>query len=115
MTVDQVNGLIRLEDILQDVRNALTGQVMPVTREGSRYADGLKTGHDADHITIGVNNVWGGRTTKYGYAGCISSNERIGYHSGSVDFITGVLDSGCPVYAYRRDDGGIVRLYRLEG
>ena len=115
MMVDQVEGLITLEAVLLNAQNALTGKVMPITRQGARYDDGKETGHDADYITLSVSNVWGGKTTSSGYPGHISSYERIGYHPGSVDFITGVLDSGCPVYVYRAEDDGKLHLYRLEG
>ena len=115
MMVDQVEGLITLEAVLLNTQNALTGKVMPITREGARYTDGKEQGRCADYITIAINNVWGGYDTRSGYPGSISSYECIGRHSGSVDFITGVLDSGCPVYVYRAEDDGKLHLYRLEG
>lgn len=66
-------------------------------RDGQHYARGIKAGREHNGVTVADNNVWGGQTRD---GGCTSSYEKIGYHAGSVDFILGVLDSGCPVRAY---------------
>lgn len=62
------------------------------------YSRGRADGPTFLEVTIAVNNVWGADCRD---GGTLSSYERIGYHAGSVDFIRGVLDSGCPVRVYR--------------
>jgi hypothetical protein len=96
----------------------MTGTFMPVPpieRENANFKRGEDLGDEADYVTISVNNVWGGRTTHaLGYTGHISSYERIGYHSGSNDFIAGVLRSGCPVFVYHADAEDRIGLFRLH-
>lgn len=66
------------------------------------YFRGIKKGKTSAYVNVAVNNVWSDN--------CISSYEKIGFHTGSADFISGVLDSGCPVYVHR--DDGQYRLVR---
>ena len=61
------------------------------------YDRGSTDGANMTVCTIAINNVWGG-WTKTG--GSVASYEKIGYHAGSLDFIRGVFDSGCPVRKY---------------
>ena len=62
------------------------------------YRKGREDGPTFMVVSIAANNVWGASCRD---GGNLSSYERIGYHAGSVDFIKGVLDSGCPVRVYR--------------
>ena len=73
--------------------------------DSDHFARGVATAFKMEYITIAVNNVWGGRSKD---SGSVSSYEKIGYHSGSTDFIRGVLYAGCPVKVYRYGDGGLV-------
>ena len=58
---------------------------------------GISEGGKMTVCTIAINNVWGGRTKDGGH---VSSYEKLGYHSGSLEFIRGVLASGCRVVKY---------------
>lgn len=91
---------MRLADIVTDGT---------VDTESARYAQGIKTGEDCAYVTIAHNNVWSASTRE---GGLMTSSEKIGYHAGSVNFIGGVIDSGCKVYVYRRGDARMHRLYR---
>ena len=62
------------------------------------YHKGLVEGPTFQAVTIATNNVWGA-DCKNGSS--LSSYEKIGYHAGSVSYIKGILDSGCPVRVYR--------------
>lgn len=95
-----------LDDVLKGARGALSGKVMVPEGNAARYADGVDTGNDSVSVSIGINNVWGANTKD---GGCVSSYERIGYHSGSVDFIDGVLSTGCPVVVHRVVNGDLHR------
>jgi len=70
------------------------------------YQRGLQDGPTFRSVTIAVNNVWGASCRD---GGNLSSYEKVGYHAGSVDFIKGILDSGCPVRVYRDGWVGLER------
>jgi hypothetical protein len=117
---NEVVGVVSLEWVLKRATNVLTGTFMQVPPlhcdDNSNFKRGEELG-GADYVTISVNNVWGGCTTSMVFDDCvghISSCERIGYHSGSADFMAGVLRSGCPVFVYHAGDDNIIRLYRLH-
>jgi len=96
---------ITLYKVLEATRHCLTGLVMTVEGIEERRADGIKTGNKFDYVSISVNNVWS--ASKPGSQCC--SCEKIGYHRGSVDFILGVLSTGCTVYVYREVDGEVTK------
>ncbi len=106
MTIMQT---ITLSEVIGDVRHALTGTIMSSGDDVDRFNDGVVVGNNAERVTIAINNVWGARNKDNSNT---PSYEKIGYHSGSVDFITGVLKSGCPVIAYRAD-GAHVSKFRV--
>ena len=77
------------------------------TRDPQHHFDrGREMAGRMEYVTIAVNNVWGGRSKD---RGSVSSYEKIGYHSGSVDFIVGVVSTGCPVYVYRDGPNGLTK------
>lgn len=84
----------------------------PTHDADTHFERGVKTGESMEYVAIAVNNVWGGRS-KDG-AG-VSSYEKIGYHAGSVDFIKGVLSTGCPVRVYRYRYGGRMEFELVKG
>ncbi len=90
---------ITLSEVLGATQHCLTGQIMTVEGNKERRADGIETGNCSDYVSIGTNNVWGALGKDDSRT---SSVERIGYHTGSVDFIIGVLSTDCPVYVYRQ-------------
>ena len=77
----------------------------------ANFARGVDVADEMESVTIAVNNVWGG-TSKNG--GSVTSYEKIGYHAGSIDFIKGVLSTGCPVKVFRCGGDGI-STFELEG
>ena len=89
-------GTITLNDVV-----ARVGKGFPTSpgMGDERYNEGLN--NNFDYFTIAINNVWGARANDNG---SVSSYEKIGYHAGSIDFVRGILDSGCPAYCYC-DDG----------
>jgi len=96
---------ITLNEVLGATQHWLTGQIMMAEGDKKRCADGITTGNRFDYVNISVNNVWSASKR-----GCqCSSYEKIGYHRGSVDFITGVLSTDCPVYVYREVNGEITK------
>ena len=97
---------ITLIKVLRATQHCLTGLVMTVEGNKERREDGINIGLCSDYVSIGINNVWGA-SGKDGSR--TSSYERIGYHTGSVDFIGGVLSTGCPVYVYREVDGKMTK------
>jgi hypothetical protein len=98
---------ITLSQVLSDTQHELTGLTMASEGNRERFNDGLTTGANADSVSIAVNNVWGARNKDGSHTG---SYEKIGYHSGSVDFIAGVIESGCPVVVYRSIEGELQKL-----
>jgi len=70
------------------------------------FERGVKTGNEAESVSIAVNNVWGARMKNGGHC---SSYEKIGYHAGSVSFLLGIVSTHCPVHVYRNEYSG----YRL--
>lgn len=104
---------ITLEEVLRVERDVLTGQVMPVVRRSclnEHYERGVDYGRKMEYITIALNNVWSGRSKE---CASVTSYEKIGYHTGSVDFVIGLLSTDCPIYVYRNGDGGELEKYRL--
>jgi hypothetical protein len=99
-TNHEVVGVVALETIVSRVRPVLTGMDRTVYPGSNNWKRGIMRGDEMVYITIAGNNVWGGETHS---GGCVSSYEKIGYHSGSVDFIAGAIASDCPVYAYCED------------
>ena len=89
-----INGVVSLENVVERVCVKYAYGVNP-----SRYAEGVKSAGEFDCIKIALNNTWAGEA---GNSVCYSY-EKVGYHNGSVDFIRGALDAGCPVYAYYAD------------
>ena len=71
----------------------------------SDFERGEKTGRDMVQVSIAVNNVWGGRSRS---GGSVSSYEKLGYHTGSLEFIRGVFSVGCRVVKYSWVGGKIV-------
>ena len=79
--------------------------------ENTSFTRGVEAGESMEYVAIAVNNVWGGRAKD---GGCVSSYEKIGYHTGSTDFIRGVLSTGCPVKVYRYGDTGLVEFELVD-
>ena len=71
----------------------------------SHFDRGFEAGKEHEEISIALNNTWGGRTKSGGHT---SSYEKIGYHAGSVEFLDGVLASGCPVKKYAKMNGKLI-------
>lgn len=71
------------------------------------YDRGYMTGKKHAVITIALNDTWGGTTRDGGHT---TSYEKIGYHAGSVDFLDGVLASGCPVIRMVDRGGELARV-----
>lgn len=67
----------------------------------SHYERGQRTASECVYITISVNNVWGGRTKD---GGALYSYEKIGYHSGSVEFLRGAYEAKAEIRVYRTED-----------
>ena len=65
------------------------------------YARGVSIAGEMGFVTLSASNCWGGRSKD---GGSVSAYECIGYHTGADRMLLGVLESGCPVYAYG-DDG----------
>ena len=83
VTIKQVADRISVENRYFANRNGQAG-----------YDRGLKDAGEMDYVTISLNNVWGGRAG----GGSVQSYERIGYHSGSVDWLLAMVTEQCPVY-----------------
>lgn len=76
-------------------------------RNPAGRARGLETGKGLKYATIALNGVWGG-VSKSG--GSVSSYEKIGYHAGTIDFLLGLFDSGCPIFVYVKRGGKLQKL-----
>ena len=92
---------ITLLEVVTATHHVLTGLRMEVEGNAQRFADGARIGNESKYVTIGTNNVWGASGKN---DSSTVSYERIGYHSGSVDFIAGVLSTDCPVIVYRGNE-----------
>ena len=72
---------------------------------GGHFERGQKTGAEMEYVSIAVNNVWGGLTKSGGH---VASYEKLGYHTGSLEFIRGVFAVGCRVVKYSWQEGKVV-------
>ena len=63
-----------------------------------KYADGLKTGKNAETVYVAINNVWSARMKD---GSSLQSYEKLGYHGRTSDFWRGILESGCSIVVYR--------------
>lgn len=73
---------------------------------------GIQIGNEHEYITIAVNNVWGGRTKDDGQT---QSYEKIGYHSGTYDFLKGLCDSNVTIYVVRPNHRGRLDRAKFSG
>ena len=106
MTLEEMSAEMFLKPE-QYLSSALDGWDKRPDAKKLAYEKGLKTGREATKFSVAVNNVWSCDCKNGGF---LSSYEKLGYHAHTASFFRGVLDSGCPVYVYRRGRKDAVKI-----
>ena len=75
-----------------------------------QYQQGIDLVKDFTEINISVNDTWSASNPEK--RSSLNAYEKIGYHAGTASLLTGMLDSGLPIFVHRWTDK--IRRYRLD-
>jgi len=89
------------------IRQAEINRICGLDSNNEHYQRGIRTGNECVCITISLHDVWSGEGKN---GASIQSYERIGYHTGSIDFLSGVLSTDCEVFRFVKTADGVEKI-----